>query len=223
MNKEEFLKIEDLYYGEYCKYLQKKYGKPSAPYFTNNYSRVSRISRTSEGLFIHHIKEDSAMMLSNPTYAREAPFEYQMPENLVYCDYLEHLLLHVKICEASFDHPERIKESLALVGAGGIFDYIIPDLNDIYSGYKTHTEWRKPIIERIINDKETYLLIMDRFIKYFCVPLKIDLDLLVMSKHAPLGKWDYKKDFELIAVIGRKYCEYSEYFEEYKKKKRLKK
>ena len=42
-------------------------------------------------------------------------FAYQLPENLCYCDYLEHLLLHIKIVEEYFD-----MNSQEQVGIGGV-------------------------------------------------------------------------------------------------------
>jgi len=37
-----------------------------------------------------------------------APYECQKKENIVYCDLLEHLLLHVLICY--YPHPEKVAQ-----------------------------------------------------------------------------------------------------------------
>ncbi len=61
------------------------------------WGRNGNYSRTPEGLLCHHIDEDKASVLSNPRFAKDYPFSYQKRERLVYCDYVEHLLLHHKI------------------------------------------------------------------------------------------------------------------------------
>lgn len=57
-------------------------------------------SRTNEGLVCHHIDEDKAELLTNPQFASKYPASYQRKDRLVYCDYIEHLLLHYK-CSSS--------------------------------------------------------------------------------------------------------------------------
>lgn len=61
------------------------------------WGRKGEYSRTPEGLLCHHVDEDKASVLSNPYFAKDYPFSYQRRERLVYCDYVEHLLLHYKI------------------------------------------------------------------------------------------------------------------------------
>ena len=58
MNLTEYNKVKDLSYSKYCDYLQKKYGIPSKPYFNKNFVKNTGITKTGEGLFLHHIKED---------------------------------------------------------------------------------------------------------------------------------------------------------------------
>lgn len=92
-------------YEEIVSCFQTKYGVPTQPYFTSESCKQynKSIKRTSEGLYIHHIQEiaeseDYFMSnLSQPTIARQLPFEWQQPHNLCYCNLLEHYLLHVKI------------------------------------------------------------------------------------------------------------------------------
>jgi len=45
---------------------------------------------------------------------------------------LEHLVLHIKI----FEFPNLNKNIIDDVGVGGIYAFIAPELNDIYSGIK---------------------------------------------------------------------------------------
>jgi len=72
-------KILDLEYEQACKFLQNKYGLPSKNYFSTEEckSKVPKNGRGYDGLFLHHIDEDKAIMLSNSEYAKRNPFEYQ--------------------------------------------------------------------------------------------------------------------------------------------------
>ena len=69
-------------------------------------------------------------MLCNDKFAVNNPFEYQKAGRLVYCNLLEHLLLHVKIAE----NPSPDANENELPGIGGAINFICKDLNDIYSG-----------------------------------------------------------------------------------------
>ena len=85
-------------YSELVDYLLKKYGPAECDYFRTEAckSKNPKVSRTNEGLYCHHIDEDKAIMLCNDKFAVNNPFEYQKAERLVYCNALEHLILHIK-------------------------------------------------------------------------------------------------------------------------------
>ena len=95
----EYESIKALNYLEYCDYLQNKYGIAKCNYMSPAYNKNPKISRSNEGLFAHHKYEDHAILLSNKKFAMKNPYEWQFAENIVYCDYLEHLYLHILICE----------------------------------------------------------------------------------------------------------------------------
>ena len=97
MKMDEYVKVKDMTYDEYCDYLQKKYGIGLADYMTKSFNPNPRCKRTKEGLVAHHKAEDKMIMLSTKEIAQHYPFEWQKKEEIVYCDYLEHLLLHVLI------------------------------------------------------------------------------------------------------------------------------
>ncbi|WP_241568608.1 hypothetical protein [Spiroplasma endosymbiont of Megaselia nigra] len=86
-------------YAECVNYLLKKYGPVVKDYFSDFdcTKKTNGITQGNEGLYIHHIDEDKAIMLSTPTYAKKNPFDYQKADHLVYCNLLEHLVLHIKI------------------------------------------------------------------------------------------------------------------------------
>ena len=105
-------------YDEYVSYLQNKYGLPTQPYYRwsddNTTLIKGRVSRTKEGLQVHHVKENTVSGLSKPETARLYDISYQSPENLCYCNLLEHFLLHIKIAEMYRDD----KSDMTLCDAG---------------------------------------------------------------------------------------------------------
>lgn len=159
MNLDEYEKVKDLTYLEYCDYLQNKYGIGKDNYFSKNWGKHTKVSRTSEGFMAHHKYEYKAIMLSTVEYAKRHPYEWQLAENIVYCDYLEHLLLHILICESYLQENAQEK-----VGIGGVINFIVPELNDIYSGWQPKHSWKIACCERIIDDKDVYLILLKRFI-----------------------------------------------------------
>ena len=165
MNIEEYNKVKDFTYNEYCEYLQNKYGKAKLGYFTENWTKRKNITRTKEGLIIHHIKEDTAIMLSKEELARLQPYEYQSVDNLAYCNYLEHLLLHILIVEENATREDKEAE----VGIGGIINFIVPELNDWYSGYfkgKDSKAWQVNCYKIVKDNEDTYLALIERYLNF---------------------------------------------------------
>ena len=110
MDTQEFNKEKTLSYDDLVSYLLTKYGPAEYDYFHNSSCKGKnrKVKRTAEGLVCHHIFEKNYIKLSDPSCALEVPFEYQLAKNLVYCNYLEHFLLHIKI---AFDYAETEIES----------------------------------------------------------------------------------------------------------------
>lgn len=129
------------------------------------------------------------IMLSTKSIAEMYPYEWQLKENIVYCDYLEHLLLHVLIC--MYLSPEKFP--LADVGIGGVVNFIVPELNDLYSGWKSKQAWRKNCHDKVIEDKVVYLEILKMFIAYLIVDRDFkDKRLLHTSFNEQFGGWSKK-------------------------------
>ena len=103
MNISEYERVKDLTYLQYCDYLQNKYGIGISDFMTKSWNKNPKASRTKDGLIAHHKFEDHAIMLSEKNHAMKNPYEWQLARNIVYCDYLEHLFLHILICE----HPAK--------------------------------------------------------------------------------------------------------------------
>lgn len=159
MKLSEYSKVENLNYSEYCDYLQDKYGIGLCDYMRPSWTKNPKISRTKEGLYAHHKYEDHAIMLSHPDYAKQNPYEWQKKENIVYCDLLEHLFLHILICE----NPSESKNTNEIVGFGGVVNFIVPELNDVYSGWISKQAWQNNCHNVIINDKDVYMILLKRF------------------------------------------------------------
>lgn len=139
---EEIKELSHLKYFELCDYLQQKYGVPDGNYFlTNSCSTQNpKIKRSDEGLFIHHIKECEFPDLSQKDKALLMPFEWQEGRNLVYCNYFEHLLLHIDIVLEfmtkefiGFDYKSK---PIVVVGMGGLVNHILPEIVDYINGYQ---------------------------------------------------------------------------------------
>ncbi|MCD8208027.1 MAG: hypothetical protein LUD72_08835 [Bacteroidales bacterium] len=160
MNAEEYEKVKGASYSQYCVYLQKKYGLPKSAYMNEMWGKTQGITRTREGLFIHHIREDTAVMLSDPAHAKKAPYSYQLPENLCYCDWLEHLYLHVLICE----HPARSWDGKDKVGIEGVMSFFVPELNDLYSGCRPGKPWRQTCFKKVEGERDVYIALLRRFV-----------------------------------------------------------
>ena len=170
MNYQEYFKCSTMTYREYCKYLQDKYGIPKNSYYNEQYNtNRNENSRTSEGLVIHHICEDIKPNLSNKEVAKSCDFSHQLPENLCYCDYLEHLFLHILITE----YPNE--ETDDVVGIGGSANYFIPELNNLFSGYIPEQSSKKYVyvincFNRVKDDFITYKYLIGRFLSNNDVP-----------------------------------------------------
>ena len=190
MNCSEYENIKHFIYGEYCDYLQKKHGIGKYDYMTKSWNKNTKCTRTKEGLIAHHKYENYAIMLSKKEIAMSNPFEWQLAKNIVYCDYLEHLLLHVLICE----YPSEEKNDYEAVGIGGVINFIVPELNDFYSGWVTNQEWQKRCHDLIKGDKDVYLTIIKRFKSTCKNNLFFSEDCLFKSFNEQYGLWSSKQN-----------------------------
>lgn len=178
MSKEEIKKELGMTYAELVKHLLAKYGSAKEDYFLDDDFKTKnpRISRTSEGLYCHHIDEDKEIMLSVKNYAKEAPFEYQLADRLVYCNILEHLLLHIKITE---EPPAKGFNFLQRQGRGGAINIMIPQINDYYNGYEFKREYLKKAFSLIKNNYKDYIEVLKHF---YSIPRNFPSDVWTITK-----------------------------------------
>lgn len=122
-------------YNEVIEFLLKKYGFAQYDYYIEkSYHRFmngeiksiakGKCSRTSEGLYCHHIDEIRELNISDKYFVKKnkIPFEYQKKERLVYCDLIEHTILHVLIS----------KETSHKFGLPGYDTYLKPLIKEWY-------------------------------------------------------------------------------------------
>lgn len=161
-SSEEYASELQMDYMQLVQHLLQKYGKAKGDYFLTETcaTKNKKITRTSEGLFCHHIDEDKAILLSEEGGAIKNPFEYQKAERLVYCNILEHLLLHIKIVEAPRNEMTNKGE---FPGIGGAIDYLIRQINDFYDGYDFSQHYLDVIMSYIKDNFEDYIKILNHF------------------------------------------------------------
>lgn len=196
MNMTEYEKVKNFTYLEYCDYLQQKYGIGLCDYMTKSWNKNRKVTRTKDGLYVHHKYEDHAIRLSEPKLAINHPFEWQKKENLVYCDLLEHLLLHLLILK----YPSKDRKQGEVVGLGGIVEYIVPELNDVYSGWTSKQPWQQNCHNAIINDKDVYFALLKRYKEHYdCNPFMMRH--LYKSYNKQFGLWSNEKNEKLYEEI----------------------
>ena len=171
MLSEEFIREQEMTYRELVSHLLNKYGAAKYSYFyTSSFKKKhAKVTRTKEGLVCHHIHEDEQMNLGNPKIASHHPFEWQMADSLVYCNYLEHFLLHLAIWnekkplrrDAPISNAYRLSYGLPM---GGI-DYIRESCNTFYHYNHANLAWQDRCFQEIKDNKEDYIRLLARIIQ----------------------------------------------------------
>lgn len=162
----EYKKLLSMNYDDAVETLLQKYGPVLDNYFKKkSYAKFLEginksigkgvHTRTSEGLYTHHIDEINHLNLSQHTYIKEYkyPFELQKKERLVYCDLIEHAILHVLIAiESSFEY-----------GFPGYADYIRPYIKEWYLDKKTPSlNWQKNCYNKAYLEPDEAFEILDQ-------------------------------------------------------------
>ena len=146
MTSEEYYKVNKLSYKEYLAYLKAAHG--AVPYKYGN-KKNHKI-----GLFIHHDKEDEVPSLSHSDMRKEYP-EYQVPEFLTYCDYLEHLLLHIMIGRET--NPELN------LGLNGPCKYILPAIINYYNKGIKNPKWDIEYYTELDGKEDIFKLMLSEY------------------------------------------------------------
>lgn len=122
-------------YNEAVEFLLQKYGFAQDDYYREkSYHRFmngeiqnitrGKYSRTDEGLYCHHVDEIRELKISDQSFVKSnnIPFAYQKKDRLVYCDLIEHAILHVLIT----------KETSHAFGLPGYVAFLKPIIEEWY-------------------------------------------------------------------------------------------
>ena len=131
----EYKQLLSKNYDKAVEFLLKKYGTAEDDYFSEkSYERFfkgeiknitkGKFSRSVDGLECHHIGEDKFLNMTNMYLikAQRISFEYHQKEKLVFCDVIEHAILHTLIA----------KETSLNLGSPGYLCFLRPKINDWY-------------------------------------------------------------------------------------------
>lgn len=170
MNSSEIFAEMAMDYDKLVAYLLNKYGKAQYNYFLNDrcVSKNQKVTRTSEGLLCHHIDENIYDNLSEPRYAIRHPFANQKADRLVYCNYIEHLLLHIQIGKDRYWKTHSTIQSPALFSAFIMpgMHYICYDLNELYDKQGSTLKWKMRCYRMVEENLNDYVFILKSFIGY---------------------------------------------------------
>ena len=211
MDLTEYNHVKNMNYDAYCSYLQTKYGIPPAPYRTRLKKKcLISNSRTNEGLVIHHIREDVSGDLGKMDAIDRSPYEYQLPENLCYCDLLEHLFCHILISEQGFGKAkEREEDEENGIKSESIGMSIInSELNDAFSGFIPRSKSSRNIYLKVLKDKDVFFELIKRekrwYQKYndFLIEYGLEPDMaLYHSLNERGGLWSNEQNQTLYTEI----------------------
>lgn len=147
----EYKELLSITYDEMVNYLYRKYGFAKDDYYReSSYERFmngeiksitkGKYSRTDEGLYCHHVDEYRMLNISDKEFIKKfnIPYEYQRKDRLVYCNLIEHAILHVLIA----------KETDRKFGYPGYMAFFKPDLIMWYlEGQIPELKWMKKCYE----------------------------------------------------------------------------
>lgn len=166
MNKmEEYLQLLNRDYSNAVSFLLDKYGVATDDYFKEkSYNKFfngeiksigrGKISRTSEGLYCHHIDENKYQKMTDSNFIKiqNIPFSAQKKERLVYCDLIEHTILHTIIS----------RETESRYGKQGLITFLIPNILDWYiHEMKPSKEWELNCYKKSFLESEDAFEMLD--------------------------------------------------------------
>lgn len=197
----------DLTYAQIVQSLIEKYGEVLDEYYREkSYQRYlneeiksiarGKYSRAKEGLYCHHILENTYENISSEYYIAhfKYPHEYHRKENLVYCDLIEHLILHAIIT----------KETNGKYGVKGLCTVIKPMVKDWYIGeYNPKKEWMQ------VAKKKSHLP------KEYISKLFIDIDKILnnVEKYQEFEEREKRAEEEIKEIKLKRENEIEEYMQ----------
>ncbi|MFB9860877.1 hypothetical protein ACFPFV_08010 [Salinicoccus siamensis] len=133
--KDEYLSLLSKPYNEAVEFLLNKYGAAEDDYYREkSYERFlngeiksiakGKFARSLEGLECHHIFENKFLNMTDGAFIKRQniPYKYHKKEYLVFCDIVEHAILHTLIA----------KETSLEFGYPGYIVFLRPKIEDWY-------------------------------------------------------------------------------------------
>lgn len=161
--------LYEMTYNDYVNFLKKKYGVVPKDYFYVNrkgeFTKTGGISRGKDGLYIHHVYECYFLGLSDPTMYTlqclkpdDKLKDAQKAENLVYCNLLEHLILHTKIGLEYHRGSEHVGINFITGDLNRLYE--LGDQNLIELTYKAPSQrWKQTVYKLIKDDYDIYVML----------------------------------------------------------------
>lgn len=202
MDKSELLKEIKMPYNELLNYLTKKYGPAKYDYFSTPEckSKNKKAFRSSEGLYCHHMDEDKGVNLASAFHAVRQPFEWQRKERLVYCNALEHLLLHMKIDVLRQNKEMSSPMDIEIFFTSHGVHMVCKTINGLFADDKPANGWRMKCYNEIKENYDDYICIVRAFMLYIEKNYKGKKD---KNKFLTAGRHVYfsKSDCQIIGII----------------------
>ena len=189
-------------YNELLNYLTKKYGPAKYDYFSTPEckSKNKKASRSSEGLYCHHMDEDKGVNLTSAFHAVRQPFEWQRKERLVYCNALEHMLLHMKIDVLRQNKEMSSPMDIEIFFTSHGVHMVCKTINGLFADDKPANGWRMKCYNEIKENYDDYICIVRAFMLYIEKNYKGKKD---KNKFLTAGRHVYfsKSDCQIIGII----------------------
>lgn len=196
MHMDEYLKVKDMTYLQYCDYLQSKYGIGKRDYYHRS-SRFIDMFRWDDGLSTH-FKEPNLVCATD---LGDENVLVCSKENIVYCDKVEEIFidwLHI-----IHKRNEGIENTELQELFSELF-YCIRTLSDLY--YDCFTEHTKNELEYklVLTDKDVFIGLLTQYIKSSkCAGLIINVDTIIRSIYVNKDNIDCINDTrKLLEVYG---------------------
>lgn len=169
-NLDYYLSLLKSSYDDVVNHLLLKYGPSSDNYFSEeSYNKFmlgvnksiskKKITRTSEGLYCHHIDENKYQKMGDPNFIKrqKIPYESQKKDKLVFCNLIEHAVLHALITQ----------ETDGKFGRQGLDVFLLPSIHEWYIEEKPPTSvWERNCYQKAFLDPSEALRFYEAILQY---------------------------------------------------------
>lgn len=100
-------------------------------------------------------------------------------------------------------YPSEDKIPGVSVGIGGIVTFLVPELNDLYSGWITNQPWQKKCHDLVANDIDVYFEILKKFINYNQNDESFRINMLFTSYNNNYGGWNIENNNKIFEKIAK--------------------